>query len=108
MTTAKILDANVTTAKVADDAITKAKLAGGFLKGTCIAGGAAGDHTVTGIASGDELVLVARLDRDGTAANIDITAITSEFTITGANTINNAAGTNTTGDSLLVLYIDLT
>lgn len=106
--TLQLKDLGVTTAKLADDGVTKAKLAGGFLKGTAIAGGAAGAHTVTGIATGDELVLVARLDLDGTAANIDLDDLTSEFTISAADTINNAAGTDTTGDKLLVLYLDLT
>lgn len=69
-----------------------------------IAGGAAGDLTVTGITTKDRLVAVVRLDRDSTAANINISNLLSEFTITAANTINNAAGTNTTGDSLLVIY----
>jgi hypothetical protein len=73
-------------------------------KSAVIAGGAAGDLTVTGIATTDRLVGVVRLNRDASAANVDISALTAEFTITAANTINNAAGTNTTGDSLLVLY----
>lgn len=106
--TAEIADSAVTTAKLGPAAVTKAKLAGSFLGATCIAGGAAGNHTVTGIATADQLVLVARLDRDAVAANIDLTAITGEFTISAANTINNAAGTDTTGDALLVLYLDLT
>lgn len=107
VTTAKITDANVTTAKLADDAVTKAKLAGAFLKSAVIAGGAAGDHTVTGIAAGDELVLVAQLDVNAGTV-VDIVALTGEFTVTGADTINNVGGTNTTGDKLLVLYLDLT
>lgn len=74
------------------------------LKKAVIAGGAAGDLTVTGILTTDTLVAVVRLDRDATAANVNISDITAEFTISAANTINNAAGTNTTGDSLLVLY----
>lgn len=77
------------------------------LRATVVAGGAAGDITVTGIAVGDLLVLVARLNRDGTAATIDLSDITSEFTVAAAK-INNAAGTNTTGDALLVLWWDLT
>lgn len=74
------------------------------LKKAVIAGGAAGDLAVAGILTTDTLVAVVRLNRDGTAATIDISDITAEFTISAANTINNAAGTNTTGDSLLVLY----
>lgn len=73
-------------------------------KSAVIAGGSAGDLTVTGIATTDRLVGVVRLNRDATAANVNIDALTSEFTITAANTLNNAAGTATTGDSLLVLW----
>jgi hypothetical protein len=74
------------------------------LKKTVIAGGAAGDLAVAGILTTDTLVAVIRLDRDATAANVNISDVTAEFSITAADTINNAAGTNTTGDSLLVLY----
>lgn len=38
----------------------------------------------------------------------DNTDITSEFTITADNTINNAGGTDTTGNKLLVFWTDLT
>lgn len=78
------------------------------IKSAVIAGGAAGDLTVTGVAVGDQLVAVVRLDRDATAANVNISSLLAEFSITATNTINNAAGTNTTGDALLVLYVDLT
>jgi hypothetical protein len=73
------------------------------LKSFVAAGAAAGNVTVTGIATTDQLLSVVRLDRDATAANINISDITSEFTISATDTINNTAGTNTTGDSLLVL-----
>lgn len=69
-----------------------------------VAGAAAGNVTVTGITTADRLVSVIRLNRDATAANIDISDLTSEFSITAANTIANTGGTNTTGDSLLVIY----
>ncbi len=74
------------------------------VKSAVIAGGAAGALTVTGIATSDRLVGVIRLDRDAAAANINLGSLTSEFSITAANTISNAGGTNTTGDALLVLY----
>lgn len=80
----------------------------GFLTQTVIAGGAAGNLTVTGVAVGDRLVSVARLDRDATAANVTLATLTSEFTISATDTINNTSGTNTTGDALLVTYIDRT
>lgn len=74
---------------------------------TAIAGGAAGDHVVTGISPFDRIVSVIRLNRDATAANIDISAITGEFTISDDDEINNTGGTNTTGDSLLVTYQEI-
>lgn len=63
-----------------------------------IAGGSAGNHTVTGIATTDTLVSVIH-NTAGTLADL-----TSEFTISAADTINNSAGTDTTGDQLLVTY----
>lgn len=69
------------------------------LKQTVAAGGAAGDITVTGIAVGDQLISVVNLT--------DGTDVTSEFSITAADTINNTGGTATTGDVLLVLYNDV-
>lgn len=93
--------------EVPDDSITKAKLAPGTgMKTKLINGGSAGNHTVTGIASGDEIIFVAHIS---TAASVaTIADLTSEFSITGANTINNAAGTDTTSDQLWVFYNDLT
>ncbi len=102
-----IVSGTVTTDKIADDAVTKAKLAGGFLKQAVIDGGAAGAHTVTGIAVGDELVSVVQYDID-TGAVVDVVSLTSEFSITAADTINNTGGTVTTGDKLVVTYLDLT
>ena len=69
-----------------------------------IAGGSAGALTLTGILTTDTLISVHRLDLDATAANIDLDDLTSEFTITLADTIDNTAGTATTGDKLLVTY----
>lgn len=71
------------------------------------AGATAGDFTVTGIAVGDQLVGVVRMIGAGTAVT-DVSNLTAEFTITGANKINNTGGTDTTGSKLLVLYHDLT
>ena len=72
-----------------------------------IAGGAAGNLTVTGIATTDELISVTQFVGAGVAVT-DVSDLTSEFTITAANTINNTGGTNTTGNKLLVLYRDKT
>lgn len=67
-----------------------------------IAGGAAGDHTVSGIATDDILIAVKNIDIGGDA----ITDLTSEFSITAANTINNAGGTASTGGVLDIWYFD--
>lgn len=80
----------------------------GAFKQKVVTGGAAGNLTLTGIAVGDELVGVIRLNRDATAANVDADDLTAEFTVTAPDTINNTAGTNTTGDKLIVTYIDKT
>lgn len=105
--TPNILAGAVGTTELGDGAVTNVKLDGGFLKTTLIAGGAAGDHTVTGIATGDELVAVLQIDID-TGAVVDVDDLTSEFSIKAADTIENDGGTATTGDKLLVLYLDLT
>ena len=98
----------VGTSEIAPDAVTKAELSGGFLACKTVTGAAAGDVTVTGIATGDELVAVLRFNKDATASNIDMTTLTGEFTITGTDTINNAGGTSSAGDTLIVLWLDLT
>jgi hypothetical protein len=77
----------------------------GLLNVTLVAGGAAGDHTVAGIAAGDEIVFVGHFS---TAAAIATLAdLTSEFTA-GAGVVNNAAGTDTTSDQLMVIWINRT
>ena len=110
----EIADGAVNNAKVAADAaIAKTKLGTGIIKTTVISGGAAGNHTVTGIAVGDSLVAVLKLDftlSEG-APNTRTwaaTDLTGEFSITAANTINNAGGTSTTGAILVVIYEDRT
>lgn len=88
--------------------VSAGSFASGTIKMAVIAGGVAGNLTVTGIAVGDVIIGILRLDRDGAAANINFGNLTAEFTVTAPNTINNAAGTNTTGDALAVFYIDKT
>lgn len=76
----------------------------GFVKVNLVNGGAVGNFNVTGIGPGDELVFVGRYS---TAAEIaTLTDVTSQFSITGANTINNAGGTVTTGDLLQVIWLN--
>lgn len=85
--------------------IAKSNLPVGFLQADLIAGGAAGAHTVTGMAVGDEIVFVGMFV---TAASIaTLSDITAEFTA-GVNDANNAAGTNSTNNQLLILWIDRT
>lgn len=106
VTAAKLAADAVETAKIKDAAVTKAKLAGGFLKSAILAGGAAGDHVLAAIALGDELVSVEQIDLN--AGNVvDVVDLTSEFTV-AAGKITNVGGTDTTGDKLRVLYLDLT
>lgn len=76
------------------------------IKVKLVDGGAAGDFTVTGIAVGDRLVFVGEFATK--AAIATLTDLTSEFSITAADTINNAGGTATTSDQLMVIYHDLT
>lgn len=101
VTATELASSAVTTAKIADDAVTKAKVGEQLVKAALIAGGAAGNHTVTGIATADNLVMVLHYTTGAALANL-----TSEFTITGANTINNGGGTDTTSDQLVVIYQD--
>ena len=83
------------------------------LKFAVVAGGAAGAHTVTGIRlgsqgkqsgnKGDQLIAV--LNHTDAAAIVDLT---SEFTITADDTIDNTGGTATTSDQLIVVYNSMT
>jgi hypothetical protein len=77
----------------------------GLLKQTIVAGAAAGDFTVTGIALNDRLISIIEID--GTDVSETFADLTAEFTITAANTINNAGGTATTGSGLIVTYLDV-
>lgn len=69
-----------------------------------LAGGAAGDLTLTGIATDDTLLKVISIDTSG-AGNAG-TDLTSEFTITAANTINNTGGTSTANKTVIVYWLD--
>lgn len=66
-------------------------------------GGAAGDITATGIKVGDRIDFVQQYTAGALTA-----LLTSEFSVTGTNTINNTGGTNTTGTQLLVGWTKLT
>lgn len=63
-------------------------------------GAAAGDQVVTGIKVNDQLLQVVGIP-DGAGAPLNVTG---EFTITAADTINNAAGTSLVGFTMQVFY----
>ena len=90
-------------APVTSDASGQVVAAGrSALKQTVVDGGAAGDIAVIGIGADDELVSVLAID--ATDASEDFSDLTDEFSITAAGTINNAGGTATTGQGLLVTW----
>lgn len=65
-------------------------------------GGAAGDITVSGIEAQDSLVAVYSL---ASATDVLSTAdLTSEFSITADDTINNTGGTSSADGALLVIW----
>lgn len=67
-----------------------------------IAGGAAGAHTVTGIKPRDTLVSV--LDAVGGGTDVtDVVDLTSEFTISAVDTIDNTGGS--ASDKLIVTWL---
>lgn len=75
-----------------------------IVKMKVVAGGAAGNFTVTGIKTTDSLVGVLRLVAAATTMT-NVTDLSSEFTITATNTINNTSGTATSSDKLLVFWV---
>jgi len=90
----------------AQAAAIAASLPRAALKSSLLAGSAAGDHTLAAIAVGDALVSVLYVVGAGTTVT-NVLDLTAEFTV-AAGKITNAAGTNTTGGKLFVLYNDLT
>ena len=90
----------------------------GNIKMTVVAGAAAGDVTVSGIEQGDELIAVLALDftltegtpntRDWDVAGGTTADLTSEFSVSADDTINNTGGTSSANKILLVVYHDLT
>ena len=77
-------------------------------KVTVVAGTtAAASIAISGIATTDKIVAVVRVDLDATAANIDVDDLTSEASITSAGNIQLST-TNTTGDKLIVFWLDIT
>ncbi len=81
------------------------------LKITAIPEGSAGSHTVTGISTDDTLLAVIGHKialSEGSPNTISVTAVnlTSEFTISAANTINNTGGTSLADTMVLVFWLD--
>ncbi len=68
-----------------------------------VAGGVAGAHTLTGIALGDRIVFVGHFST--LAAIATLADLTSEFTVSAADTIDNTGGTDTSSDQLMVHYM---
>jgi hypothetical protein len=78
-----------------------------------VPGGAAGNFTVTGIRDGfDRIISVLHLTltlsegAPNTTNAWSIADLTSEFSITASDTINNGGGTATTNDLLMVIWYD--
>lgn len=70
------------------------------LEAAVVAGAVAGDITVTGIRAEDDLVAVFFHDPGGPS----LTDLTSEFTITADDTINNTGGTSTAAGTVMVVW----
>lgn len=71
---------------------------------TVVPGGAAGDHVVDGNVAPGDLLLSVRHVNDTLSTNTDLT---SEFEVSESThgVINNAGGTATAGDWLVVTYL---
>ena len=73
------------------------------LKVVAVSGGSAGDVTVSGISTDDALVAVIDVDVDTSSGGL--ADLTSEFSISADDTINNGGGTAT--NNLIVIYFDV-
>lgn len=67
-------------------------------------GAGAGNVTVAGVSVGDKLLKVIAVGFTTSAVVNAVTDLTTQFTITAANTINNTGGTSTADKTVLVLY----
>ena len=83
--------------------IPETRIVGGLAQVTIPAVGAApGDVTATGVATTDKLIAVHAVVIDGSGYTTSVADLTAEFSITAANTINNAGGTTTANKLVLV------
>lgn len=80
------------------------------LKISLLKGGSAGNFTLTGIATVDSILSVSKVVLSATELSTaifnSVADLTSEFSISAANTINNTSGSDSTGALLLVLWAD--
>ena len=82
------------------------RIPGGVAQFTILAAGAvAGDVTVTGVKTTDELLFVqsASFDTDGDI--VAVADLTSEFSISAADTLNNTGGTSTADELLSITLV---
>lgn len=71
------------------------------------AGAAAGNVTCTGILKGDQLIAVIAFTFPAAGAvPTGMADLTSEFTATATNTINNTGGTSTANKGVLVIWAE--
>ena len=93
---------NVTAAGIAvgDSLLAVLVLSKAVIVNTVIAGAAAGNHVVTGIVTTDTLISVIEYG----AALATLVDATADYTISAADTINNAAKTSSAGGFLGVTY----
>ncbi len=74
------------------------------MKLTLVNGAAAGNHTVAGITTEDRIVWIGHATTLVSIASM--ATLTGEFTISAANTVENAGETDTSNDQLWVLWED--
>jgi hypothetical protein len=74
---------------------------------SAVKGSTAGNFTITGITTSDAImsVIKVRYSTGGIVVN-SVADLSSEFSVTAANTINNTSGTNSTNAVLLVMWAD--
>ncbi len=87
-------------------------LSGINLKFTAVNEGVAGNFTVAGISTDDVLIAVIAWKLTLSEATPNTIAfagqnVTSEFTITSANTINNGGGTSLADCAVLCVWLDV-
>ncbi len=85
--------------------IEKDGLPVGGVRLSLLTGAVAGSHAMSDVTASDELVGVLYFPGAGVAV-VNVLDLSAEFAISGAGTIDNTGGTNTTGGKLAVLWLD--